>query len=173
MIDTLKAAGTGWSKIFSGEADWASHFRLDAEGMNAGFTAYGLAVLVAIVLVSLRLGFPPPDVMLIVVATHLVPLLALILVTTLGRRLAGFPGAVAGFIVPGLYLIALMKVIEGVLVLAGLPLPGAIAALTGVLGFRLARANGLATAQAIGYGLVLFLLLAGLPIALYMLTSTP
>lgn len=171
MIETLKEAGAGWSKIFSRTAGWESHFRLDAEGMNAGFTAFAAAVLVAMVLISVRIGFPPPGVMAVLMAGHVIPLVTLVAVTAIARRVVGHPGGSAGFLVPGLYLIALMKVIEAIAILAGMPLAGAITALTALLGYRLARANGFAMAPAIGYALAIFVLLAGLPAALYMVGS--
>ena len=171
MMGALTSAGTGWSKILGGKPDWQDNFRFDAEGANAGFIAYGVAVLIAIVLASLRIGFPPPDVVLLLIAGHVMPLLTLVLVTAAAVRLAGAQGASARFLVPGLYLIALMKLIEGVAVLAGINLAGAILAVTAILAFRLARANGLALGWSIGYGIAFFVLLAGLPIALYMLVS--
>lgn len=171
MMATLKAASEGWSKIFQNKPGWETDFRLDAEGMNAGFTAYGAAVLIAIVLTSLRIGFPPPDVMLVLMIGHLIPLLTLVVVTAIVRRFVGFTGSTAGFIVPGLYLIALMKIVEGLTMMIGFPLTGAIAAVTAIMGYRLAKANGLAMPHAVGYGLAIFLLLAGLPAALYMLSS--
>ncbi|MAN76275.1 MAG: hypothetical protein CML24_03515 [Rhizobiales bacterium] len=64
-----------------------------------------------------------------------------------------------------------MKLVEGLATLLGVPLAGAILAVTGILGFRLAQANGLSLPTAIGYGLALFVLLAVLPIALYMLVN--
>ena len=157
MIETLKQAVSGWSKILGRQPDWERHFRLDAEGMNTGLVAFGGAVLIAIVLATLRLGFPPP--------------FALMIATLAVTRITSFSGSSAKLMVPGLYLIAIMKLIEGLAALIGLPLAGAILAITGILGFRLAQANGLSLAPAIGYGLALFVLLAVLPIALYMLVN--
>jgi hypothetical protein len=170
-VETLKQAGSGWSKILGKRPDWDSHFRFDAESMNGGFLAFGAAVLAAIVMATLRFGFPPPIAMVLVVIQHLLPLLALFIATGLVPRLTAFSGSTARFLVPGLYLLAMMKLVEGVATLAGLPLAGAILAVTGILGFRLAQANGLKLAPAIGYGLALFVLLAVLPIALYMLVN--
>ncbi|MAN76274.1 MAG: hypothetical protein CML24_03510 [Rhizobiales bacterium] len=68
-LETLKQAGAGWSKILGRRPDWQSHFRFDAEGMNGGFLAFGAAVLVAIVLATLRFGFPPPLAMALVVVS--------------------------------------------------------------------------------------------------------
>jgi|TARA_A100001391_G_scaffold151954_1_gene109741 hypothetical protein len=170
-LETLKQAGSGWSKILGSRPDWEAHFRLDAEGMNAGFLAFGAAVLAAIVLATLRFGFPPPLAMALVVIQHLLPLLALFIATGLLTRFTAFAGSSARFVVPGLYLLAVMKLVEGLATLLGVPLAGAILAVTGFLGFRLARANGLTLAPAVGYGLALFVLLAVLPIALYMLVN--
>lgn len=170
-LETLKQAGAGWSKILGRRPDWQSHFRFDAEAMNGGFLAFGAAVLVAIVLATLRFGFPPPLAMALVVVQHLLPLLALFIATGLVARLSAFSGSTASFVVPGLYLLAAMKLVEGLATLLGVPLAGAILAVTGILGFRLAQANGLSLPTAIGYGLALFVLLAVLPIALYMLVN--
>ncbi|WP_417583915.1 hypothetical protein [Pelagibacterium sp.] len=171
MLEALKQAGAGWSKILGKRDDWKRHFRLDAEGINNGFIVFGGAVVAAMVLATLRFGFPPPFAMVLVVIQHLLSLLALFIATGLVMRFMGFSGESARFLVPGLYLMALMKLIEGVATVAGIPLAGAILAVTGILGFRLAQANGLSLPLAIGYGLALFVLLAVLPIALYMLVN--
>jgi hypothetical protein len=171
LIDTIRRAGTGWSKILGKQPDWAEYFSFDADGMNQGFVAFGAAVLIAIVLATIRIGFPPPDIMLLLVAGHILPLLALVLLVALVKRIVTPNIAAARLIVPGLFMLALMKLIEGVAVLIGVPLAGAILAITAILGFRLAQANGLTLAISIGFGLALFVLLAGLPIALYMLAN--
>lgn len=171
MLETLKEAGSGWSKILGRQPDWERHFRLDADGMNAGLAAFGGAVLIAIVLGTLRLGFPPPIAMLLIIIQHALSLFALMLATLVATRVTRFSGSSAKFMVPGLYLMAAIKLIEGFATLIGLPLAGAILAVTGILGFRLAQANGLPLAPSIGYGLALFVLLAVLPIALYMLVN--
>ena len=171
MIETLKQAVSGWSKILGRQPDWERHFRLDAEGMNTGLVAFGGAVLIAIVLATLRLGFPPPFAMLLIVVQHALALFALMIATLAVTRITSFSGSSAKLMGPGLYLIAIMKLIEGLAALIGLPLAGAILAITGILGFRLAQANGLSLAASIGYGLALFVLLAVLPIALYMLVN--
>lgn len=171
MIAALSAAGHGWSKILAGKPGWEDDFSFDADGMNQGFIVFGISVLIAIALVSLRIGFPPPDVMALLVAGHLVPLLALIIATSALKRIAGLERSIARFLTPGLYLLALMKIIEGFAVLFGMPLAGAIFSITGILAFRLARANDLSMAAAVGYGVAVFVLLALLPIALYMLVN--
>lgn len=171
MIETLRQAGTGWSKILGKQPDWADYFRFDADGMNQGFRAFGGAVLIAIVLATFRIGFPPPDIMLLLVAGHILPLLALVIIVAVVKRLATVPIDTARLMVPGLFMLAIMKIVEGIAVLIGVPLAGAILAVTAILGFRLAQANGLALAMSIGFGLALFVLLAGLPIALYMLAN--
>lgn len=170
-IEAITEAGAGWSKILGRKSDWDRHFRFDAEAMNLGFVVYGVGVLIAIVLATFRIGFPPPEAMLLIVIGHLLPLVALVLSTAIVTRFALYKDSSAKFIVPGLYILALMKIIEGLAILIGVPLAGAILAIIGILGFHLARANGLPIPAAIGYGLVLFTLLAGLPIAIYMLLN--
>lgn len=171
MIETLSQAGKGWSGILANKDGWEHNFQLDADGLNAALLTFGASVILAMVLATLRIGFPPPDITLLLLLGHVLALAALILVTTVTRRFAAPHLQGARFLVPGIYLLAAMKVIEGIAVVVGVPLAGAILAVSGILAFRLARANGLGYPISIGYGLGLFALLAGLPIALYMLVN--
>ncbi|WP_421953083.1 hypothetical protein [Pelagibacterium sp.] len=165
-METLKQVLPGWSKILGGRSGWDSHFRFDAEGMNGAFIAYGGAVLFTIVVLTLRLGFPQPAVMMIVVLGHLVPPVGLVLLTSALKRIAGVAIETAKFVVPGLYLLALLKVLEGLGILVGVPLAGAISTVGGILCYRLARVNEVGTVQAIAYGLAIFVLLAVVLLAL-------
>lgn len=170
-LEALRQASAGWSKILGKRSGWDAHFQFDDSGANSGFLAFGAAVVIAMVLATLRFGFPPPIAMALIVIQHLLFLLALFIATGLVMRFADFSGPSTHFFVPGLYMLAVMKLIEGIATLAGVPLAGAILAVTGIFGFRLAQANGLPLPHAIGYGLALFVLLAVLPIGLYMLVN--
>lgn len=171
LIESLSSASRGWSDILAGKPEWESHFDLTAEGLNRAFLVYGIAVLVAIALVLLRLGFPAPGAMLPVLISHLIPLVVIVGTASLLKRFAGMPAAMANLVIPGLYIVALMKIVEGLAIVIGVPLAGAITAITAFLAFKLGRANSLPLPHAIGYALVIFLLLAGLPVALYMLVN--
>ena len=169
---TLKNAGKGWSGILANKDGWQRNFALDANGLNFAFLAYGIGVVLTLVLASFRVGFPPPTIMALAVIAHLIPALVLVGLTVGLRRIVNFEPSILNFIVPGLLMLALLKIIEGVSLFIGIPLSGAILALTGFVGYYLARANGLGLAIALGFGLAMFVLVAGLPIALYMLVST-
>ncbi len=170
-MDMLTQAGQGWSKILGRQSDWTSHFSLDAKGMNTGFMVYALSALIALVAAGFRFGLAAPAQTFGLVAWHVIPLLVLIIVTSIFKRLVTGGIETVNFIVPSLYLLALMKLVEAVSYLIGFSLLGAILAVTGILSFRLALANGLKWSWAAGYGLAIFALLAAWPLALYAIAA--
>lgn len=171
MIDTVKAAGKGWSAIFAREPGWRSHFDCTETGLRAGFIVYGLAVLAAILLAGSRIGPINAAVGLTAIIQHLFPILALVVSTTVLRRVNGTQVDYLGLMVPGLYLIAFIKVLEGLTVLLGVGLFGALATFAAFFMFRLARLSGIETNPAIGYAIGFFVLFAGPLIALYVMAA--
>lgn len=171
MIANVQAAGKGWSAIFAQEPGWRSHFDCSEAGIRTGFIVYALAVVFAIALASLRIGPINATASLPAIIQHVAPILALVVATTVLRRVSQAPVDYLGLMVPGLYLIAFIKVIEGLTVLLGIGLFGALATLSAFFMFRLARLSGVETNPAIGFAIGFFVLVAGPLIALYVLAA--
>ncbi|MCD7058891.1 hypothetical protein [Pelagibacterium xiamenense] len=168
FVEAITNAGSGWSKILAGKPDWNEHFAFDAPALNRGFVLYFAGVLFSIVALAVRYGMPVPVVMLIVMAGYILPVLAFIFATSLGKRVLKFEAPIVTIYVPGLYMLALMAFIGGLTLLVGVQLWGVIVTLTAFFLFRLARvAAGADFAPALGFALINFL--AGLPLALYMM----
>lgn len=171
LIESITNSGSGWSKILAGKSDWNRHFSFDATALNRGFTLYFAAVLFAIACLTARYGaMPVPMAMLILMAGYILVVLALIISASLAKRLLKFEVQVVALYVPGLYMLAFMAFFGGLTSLLGIQLWGAIITLSAFFLYRLARtAADLGYLHALAFSLVNFL--AGLPLALYMMSS--
>ncbi|GGA40042.1 hypothetical protein [Pelagibacterium lentulum] len=172
LIDGIKHAANGWSGIMVKTNDWPKHFDLTPEGINRAIWVYFSAALLAIIVVSVRFGLPAPAIMMVEVIGHSLPVVATVIVTIIVRAISAAPAPFAAFFVPALYLLALVKIVEAITIFIGFPLLGALLGLTAFLFYKLARGNGLNMAHSVGYAIIGFLLLAGLPLALYMLVNS-
>lgn len=166
LLTTLKDANAGWSEILVERAEWSRKFAFTPEGLSRAFLVYGAAVAIALVLWMARFGFSVPQHALPLLVVFLSPLAVL---TGLGALIGRFTAPavnITRFVIPGLYILALMTVIEGAAIAAGISLLGAITAVTGFFMFKLARANGLAFGLSLAFGAVFFVLLVLVRLAL-------
>ncbi|WP_196259934.1 hypothetical protein [Pelagibacterium limicola] len=165
--ETVTAAFKGWSRILGGHSDWRSFFTFDAQALNLGFVLYFAAATLSVIALVMRVGMPASQTMITLIAGHAMPVLALVISASFARRALALPNPVTEFYVPGLFLLALMNFAGAVTILIGVPLWGAILALTAVFFHKLGRAAGLAFGPALAFALFNFV--AGLPYSLYMM----
>lgn len=159
VLTTLKDANRGWSEILAGRGEWHERFAFTPEGLTRAFSIYGGAVAIALLLWMLRYGSVLPQHLMALLIVFLSPLAFLVVLGTLIARFASPQINMTRIVIPGLYILALMAVIEGVTMALGASLLGAITAVTGFFLFKLARANGLAVWPSVAFGLVFFVLL--------------
>ena len=161
----------GWLDLLTAQPGAAGKFNLTRAGLVNAIGAYFAAVLLAIVVQSLVSGFPGWFQVILGLTFNAVLLLAIIAVIWLTARLFAAPAVAIA--VPSVYAMALVLLLS--LPLAYVPTGGAQLALFGVRGFmfyRAAREAGrLGIGVSVAFAILCIVLLAAIPIGLYMLTS--
>jgi hypothetical protein len=167
VSETITAAFKGWTRILGGHGDWRNGFTFDAPTLNLAFVLYFAAAALSIVALTMRVGMPAPQTIITLIAGYGMPILALIISSGFVKGMIAPEPPVTEFYIPGLILLALMNFLGALSLLVGIPLWGALLALTGIFLYKLGRAVGLKFGPALAFGLFNFV--AGLPYSLYMM----
>jgi len=161
----------GWLDLLTAQPGAAGKFTLTPAGLVNAIGAYFAAVLLVIVVQSLVSGFPGWFQVAISIAFNAILLLAILGTIWVTAHLFAAPAVAIA--VPAVYAMALVLLIS--LPFAYAASSGAQLALFGVRGFmfyRAAREVGrLGIGVSIAFAILCVVLLAAIPIGLYMLTS--
>lgn len=161
----------GWLDLLTAQPGAAGKFSLTRAGLVNAIGAYFAAVLLAIVVQSLVSGFPGWFQVVLSLVFNAILLLAILAAIWITARL--FTAPTVAIAVPSVYAMALVLIIS--LPVAYAASSGAQLALFGVRGFmfyRAAREAGkLGIGVSVAFAILCVVLLAAIPIGLYMLTS--
>lgn len=172
IFSALRQSIYGWMMILRGEAGWAEHFRLTLPGAATALVLFYLFAFLAVVLGSLNYGVPTPGGLVATLALQSLFLLALVIGTFGTRYAVRDRGPVLPVLVPGLYALVFYVVLGALLSLTiAFLLPLLWLGLVYML-FRLGRmAGGWTIGVSAAFALLTVLLLAGTPIALYIMPA--
>jgi hypothetical protein len=161
----------GWLDLLTAQPDAVGKFNLSRPGLVNAIGSYFAAVLLVIVIQSIVGGFPGWFQVVLSLVFNGVVLLAILAAIWVTARL--FAVSAVAIAVPSVYAMALVLLVS--LPVAYAASGGAQLALFGVRGFmfyRAAREAGrLGIGVSVAFAILCIVLLAAIPIGLYMLTS--
>lgn len=167
----LWRAVLGWLDLLTARPDAAEKFALTRAGLiNA--TGFYIAVVLAVLVIEVSLGgFPGWGAVGLSLAVNIMRLAGIWLVTWLTVRAMG--GSFLGIVVPVTYAMGLVLALTLPLAyLAGSNVTVALLGVRAFLFFRAARQlGGLGLGISVAFGILCIVVLAAIPLGLYMLTS--
>lgn len=166
-------AWRGWLAILRGEGTWQGHFTLSTPGLVTALALFVLAAFISIVLSALNFGVPTLDGFLGIMVVQSLGLLALFVGATATRYAVPNSVPLLHILVPGIYALGAYLILGAVLSLINGMLIFALWAALIYLLYRLGRvAAGWTHGVSAAFGCLTVVLLAALPVTLYMLVGT-
>ena len=173
-FDPVIRVFAGWGDILSGKPSWRERFDLTGRGIVLALAAYFLVYLLILMVQSGLAGRLPslPEVILsFALAGGRVVALGLAIVLT--RVTLRFEAPVAALLVPSIYALAMLLVLQLLLSLFGTQLASALYGAIGYMLYRVARVTaGLGIGPSVAFAALSLVLLVGLPLGLYMLLQS-
>jgi hypothetical protein len=168
----MRDAMEGWRGILRGEPGWEAYFRLSRAGLVTALVLFYIFAFFAVVLASLQVGVPTLAGFIDIMLVQSLWLVALVIGIFGTRYAVRTDPPVLSLLVPGIFaLIAYLIFGTAISVIAGPLLPVLWIALAFVL-FRLGRVAGQWTpGVSAAFAVLTVVLLVGLPMTLYMLSS--
>ncbi len=169
----IERAWRGWRAILVGSPEWLGQFAPTMPGLVTALGIFLLCAFISIIVSALSFGVPTFDGFLGVMFVQALGLIALLVGTVTTRQAVPTPAPLLQVIVPGLYALGFYLVLGALLSLVNGMLVFVLWAGLIYLFYRLGRvAAGWTHGVSLAFGCLTVVLLAALPMTLYMLMST-
>lgn len=172
-LSILSRAVTGWRLIVQSHPGWRSQFALTAPGLVTALLLYAFVAFLAVALTSMSVGMPGLVGVIAAMVVLALPILSFVLVLLGTRKMLNDTQPLLPALVPGVYALTALLLLEGLLALFAGPL--VMLAWVGVayLLYCLMRvAMGWHPGIAAGSAVLTFVLLVALRMALYMVSNS-
>jgi hypothetical protein len=172
LFATLASALEGWRRLLAGDPVWRDQFRLSGAGLGMALAILALAAFLAVAIASASFGMPGLIGILMSMIVLSLPLPALLVALLAARRMASDRRPLVEPLVPATYALVAFILVEGALALIAAPLAMLSWLLLGWLLYVLGRrAMAWNLAISASFAVLTIVLLVGMRLALYMLTS--
>jgi hypothetical protein len=168
----VENAWRGWLAIIRGDGDWAQYFALTAPGLIAALAIFLLCAFISIIVSALNFGVPTFDGFLGIMLVQAMGLIALLFAAVTTRQAVPSQSPMMQMLVPGTFALSAYLIMGSLVSLLHGALVFVLWAALVYLFYRLGRmAAGWTHGVSAAFGCLTVVLLAALPMTLYMLMS--
>lgn len=169
----VERAWRGWLAILRGNQNWADHFSISVPGLVAALAIFLLSAFVSIILSALNFGVPTFDGFLGIMLVQAMGILALLFAAVTTRQAVPTPSPLLQTVVPGIFALSAYLVLGSLVSLIHGALVFGLWAGLAYMVYRLGRmAASWTRGVSAAFGCLTVVLLAALPMTLYMLMGT-